>query len=122
AALPFLRLSEIHRFFTGENAAFEKGGRKYLEGYVLSFEMKDFTLAANVQASFKNCSYVVKLPLSDRGDMLESHCECPHGAAKCSHMVATAIYAALNGLSKTDLSQPWLQRPKSSIPRQVARS
>ncbi|KAG0419253.1 hypothetical protein HPB47_004248 [Ixodes persulcatus] len=38
------------------------------------------------------------------------------------HMVATALYAALNGLSETDLPQQWLQRPKSSMPRQVARS
>ncbi|KAG0426678.1 hypothetical protein HPB47_026238 [Ixodes persulcatus] len=37
-------------------------------------------------------------------------------------MVATAIYVALNGLSKTDLPQRWLQRPKSSMPRKVARS
>ncbi|KAG0431472.1 hypothetical protein HPB47_021761 [Ixodes persulcatus] len=62
------------------------------------------------------------MKLSDKGDILESHCECRRGAAKCSHMVATALYAALNGLSKTDLPQQWMQRPKSSMPRQVARS
>lgn len=61
AALPFLRLSEIHRFFTNEDLAFEKGERKYLEGYVLSFEMREFTLKAHVQASFKDCSYHVKI-------------------------------------------------------------
>ncbi|KAM7300318.1 hypothetical protein ISCGN_020882 [Ixodes scapularis] len=48
------------------------------------------------------------MTLSDKGDILESHCECPRGAAKCSHTVATALYAALNGLSKTDLPQQWL--------------
>ncbi|KAG0432939.1 hypothetical protein HPB47_020371, partial [Ixodes persulcatus] len=37
------------------------------------------------------------------------------------HVVATALYAALNRLAETDLPQQWLQRPKSSMPRQVAR-
>ncbi|KAG0437439.1 hypothetical protein HPB47_017449 [Ixodes persulcatus] len=120
AALPFLRLSETHRFFTGENAAFEKGERKYLEGYVLSFEVKDFTLVANVQASLKNCSYTVKMTLSDKGDILESHCECPRGAAKCSHMAAAALHAALNGLSKTDLPQQWLQEQHAAAGRSLS--
>ncbi|KAM7308992.1 uncharacterized protein ISCGN_012623 [Ixodes scapularis] len=57
------------------------------------------------------------MTLSNKGDILEIHCESPRVAAKCSHVVATAFYAALNGLSKTDLPQQWLQRPKSSMPR-----
>ncbi|KAM7293610.1 hypothetical protein ISCGN_023218 [Ixodes scapularis] len=122
APLPFLRLSEIHPYFKDEDVAFEKGERKYLEGYVLSFDAEEFTLRAHVQASFKNCSYLVRLSLSHGGDILACQCECPRGAAKCSHMVATALYAALNGFSKTDLPQQWLRRPKSSAPWQVALS
>ncbi|KAM7315000.1 hypothetical protein ISCGN_004783 [Ixodes scapularis] len=59
------------------------------------------------------------MALSDKGDIVESRCECPPGPQSAAHVVATALYAALNGLSKTDLPQQWLQRPKSSMPRQL---
>lgn len=69
AALPFLRLSGIHGYFNSEDVAFEKGKRKYFEGYVPAFEEQEFTLRAHVQALFKNCSYVVRLNLSHGGDI-----------------------------------------------------
>ena len=43
-----------------------------------------------------------------------SSCECLRGSWICSHIDATAIYANRLGLSKTDLPNSWIARPKTA--------
>ena len=59
------------------------------------------------------------LTVDGSGGIACAHCECPRGNWICSHMAATAIYANKKGLSKTDLPNSWIARPKKHLNQQV---
>ena len=87
---------------------------KFRSGFVLELRLTDYTVSAKVRASMKDKCYPVTLRVDGQGGILEASCECPRGNWLCSHMVATAIFANKTGLSKTDLPNSWISRPKKS--------
>ena len=54
----------------------------------------------------------VAIIVDGEGGISDASCDCPRGSWLCSHMAATAIYANKKGLSKTDLPNSWISRPK----------
>ena len=52
-------------------------------------------------------------------EVLLVHTVNAHVVTICSHMAATAIYANKKGLSKTDLPNSWIARPKKHLNQQV---
>ena len=62
----------------------------------------------------KDKCYPVSLTVDGDGGIVEGHCECPRGKWICSHMVTTALYANKKGVSKTDLLNSWIAKPKKA--------
>ena len=62
----------------------------------------------------KDKSYAVSLTIDGSGGICKATCECPRGNWVGSHMVAIAIFANEQGLSKTDLPNSWNARPKKA--------
>lgn len=115
-----LALADVFSYFCDDRQAFAKGERKYNDGYVLSFELDGFGARSFVQASMKDRSYEVRVTFLENGKIGHTTCECPRGVACCSHKAATLLYAALCGMSKTDLPLQWIRHPKSAKPKETA--
>ena len=114
-----ITLAAIMKFFKEDSNTFEKGEKKFQADHVLKLEIQDLDIVAKVQASLKDRSYKVVLTVDESGGIACAHCECPRGNWICSHMAATAIYANKKGLSKTDLPNSWIARPKKHLNQQV---
>ena len=102
----------ILKFFKDDANAVEKGEIKFRSGYILQLSLSDHTLFSKVRASMKDKCYSVAIIVDGEGGISEASCDCPRGSWLCSHMAATAIYANKKGLSKTDLPNSWISRPK----------
>ena len=107
-----ITLAAIMNFFKEDSNTFEKGEKKFQADHVLKLEIQDLDIVDKVQASLKDRLYKVVLTVDGSGGIACAHCECPCGNWICSHMAAAAIYANKKGLSKTDLPNSWIARPK----------
>ena len=77
--------------------------------------MRDHTINGKIRASMRDRCYAMSLKVNCDGNILNNgSCECPRGSWICSHIDATAIYANRLGLSKTDLPNSWIARPKTA--------
>ena len=122
-AKELMTLGGIAEFFKDDLNSISKGELKFKSDFVLEFRIVDHSIHAKVRASMKDKSYYVKLVVDGEGGISEGKCECPRGNWLCSHMAATAIYANKKGLSKTDLPNSWIARPKKAakvVPRAFA--
>lgn len=113
-AMEVISLFGITQYFSEDTNCILKGEQKYKSGFVLDARMQDHAVHGVVRASMKNMSYKVTLTVDNKGNIEESHCECPRGNWICSHMAATAIYCNRNGFSKTDLPNSWIKKPKTA--------
>ena len=62
----------------------------------------------------KDKSYKTVLDVDGEGNFAGGRCECPRGNWLYNHMAAVAIYAHKKGLSRTDLPNTWLARPRKA--------
>ena len=108
-----ISLSGLLDFFRDEKNSIDKGEIKFNSNYVLEVRINGFEIKALVRASMKNKSYKVGLVITGDGSISSGSCECPRGNFLCSHMAATAIYVNKKGMSKTDLPNSWIARPKT---------
>ena len=109
-----ITLSGIMEFFKGDLNSVMKGESKYKAGFVLELKVTEFMIKAQVRASMKGKSYIVSLTVDGDGGISKGKCDCPRGKWICGHMAATSIYANKKGLSKTDLPNFWIARPKKA--------
>ena len=109
-----ITLARIVQFFKDYQNAIRKGKLKFNSGFVLSLRVNNLTVNAKVRASMQNKSYSVSVTIGRSGGINQATCEYPRGNWICSHLSAVAIYANKNGLSKTDLSNSWIVRPKEA--------
>jgi len=109
-----ITLSGMLKFFKDDINTVTKGELKYKADFVLDLRIVDFSIMAKIRASMKDKSYRVKLTLDGNGGIVEGECECPRGNWICSHMAATAISINKRGMSKTDLPNAWISRPKKA--------
>ena len=112
--LEVITLSGMLRFFKDDQNSIENGQQKFKSGFVLEVQMRDHMINGKIRASMKDKCYAVSLKVNRDGNILTGSCECPRGNWICSHMAATAIYANKRGLSKTDLPNSWIARPKQA--------
>ena len=101
-------------FFKDDINSVTKGDLKYRADFVLDLRIADFVIMAKIRASMKDKSYSVKLTLDGNGGIVEGESECPRGNWICSHIAATAIYINKRGMSKTDLLNAWIAKPKKA--------
>ena len=113
-AKELVTLGGMTEFFREDLKCIGKGELKFKADFVLELRIIDHTIHAKVRASMKDKSYCVLLKVDGDGGILEGTCECPRGNWLCSHMAASAIYANRIGLSKTDLPNSWIARPKKA--------
>ena len=109
-----ISLTGILQFFGADENTIRKGELKFISGFVLDLRICDFILSAKVRASMKEKSYSVSLTIDGSGGINKATCECPRGNWICSHMAAVAIFANKQRLSKTDLPNSWIARPKKA--------
>ena len=114
ACIEVVTFTGIMKFFKDDANAVEKGEIKFRSGFVLQLSLSDHTLSSRVRASMKDRCYSVAITVDGEGGILDASCDCPRGSWLCSHMAATAIYANKKGLSKTDLPNSWISRPKKN--------
>jgi len=112
AAEYVVSLSGLVNFFHDDPKCIAKGEVKFTSDYVMEVRFEGFKIFAKVRASMKDRSYKVGLKTDGKGVILSGSCECPRGEWICSHMAAAAIYANKKGLSKTDLPNSWIARPR----------
>ena len=112
--LEVITLSGMLSFFKDDQNSIEKGEQKFKSGFVLEVQMRGHMINGKIRASMKDKCYAVSLEVNGDGNILTGSCECPRGKWICSHMAATAIYANKRGLSKTDLPNSWIARPKKA--------
>ncbi len=113
AAQQVISLSGLLKFFQEDQNSIQKGEFKHNSNFVLEVKRNGFQILATVRASMKDKSYKVGLSVDGTGSILTT-CECPRGQWICSHMAAASIYVNKKGLSKTDLPNSWIARPKTS--------
>ena len=101
-------------FFKDDPNSIKKGELKFKSEYVLDLRINDFMITAKVRASMKDKSYNVNIAIDGSGGIKEATCQCPRGNWICSHMAAASIYVHKKGLSKTDLPNSWIARPKKA--------
>ena len=109
-----ITLSGMMKFFKEDINTITKGELKYKADFVLDVRVSDLVVMAKIRASMKDKSYSVKLTLDGDGGIAKGECECPRGNWICSHMAATAIYTNKKGMSKTDLPNTWIAKPKKA--------
>ena len=80
----------------------------------MELKLVGFVIKAQVRASMKDKVYRISLTVDGAGGIREAECECPRGKWLCSYMAAASIYANKHGLSKTDLPNAWIARPKKA--------
>ena len=112
AAECVVSLSGLVNFCHDDLNCIAKGEVTFTSDYVLEVQLEGFELFAKVRASMKDRSYKVGLKADGTGASLSGSCECPRGEWICSHMAAAAIYANKKGLSKTDLPNSCIARPR----------
>lgn len=110
-----MSLSGLFGFFKEDGNSISKGELKYKSGYVLHLKIDDYTIRGKVQASMKDKTYAVEIIVDGKGDIMSGNCECPRRKWLCSHMAAVAIYCNRVGVSKTDLPNSWIARPKKAL-------
>ena len=108
-----ITLARIIQFFKDYQNAIRKGKLKFNFRFV-SLRGNNLTINAKVRASMKNKRYSVSVTIRGSGDISQATCEYPWGNWICSHFSAVAIYANKNGVSKTDLPNSWIVRPKKA--------
>ena len=114
-----ITITGIFDFFKEDTNTVKKGELKFKSDFVLKFRITDFTINAVVRASMKDKSYSVSLTLDGSGGIKDAYCDCPRGKWICSHMAAVSLYANKKGLSKTDLPNSWIARPKKAAKQNV---
>ena len=107
-------MSGLLKFFQEDQNLIQKGEFKYNSNFVLEVKINGFQISATVRASMKDKSYKAGMSVDGTGSILTATCECPRGQWICSHMAAASIYVNKKGLSKTDLPNSWIARPKTS--------
>ena len=85
---------------------------KYKADFVFDLRISEYTINAKIRASMKDKCYNVVLTVDGEGEVLNGKCQCPRGNWLCSHMAATAIYISKKGVSKTDLPNSWIAKPR----------
>ena len=103
----------ITNFFKEDLNTIAKGELKYKADFVLELRIHEFTIRGKVRASMKDKSYSVHIVDGD-GGITEGQCECPRENWICSHMAACAIYVNKKGMSKTDLPNSWIAKPRKA--------
>ena len=91
-----------------------KGESKFKAGFALELRIVGFVIKAQIRASVKDKGYRTSLTVDGDGGIRETEFECPRGKWFCSHMAAASIYTNKHGLSKTDLPNAWIARPKKA--------
>ena len=109
-----ITLAGMMNFFKDDTTCISKGELKYKADFVLDLRIDSYNIRAQVRASMKDKSYKTVLDVDGEGNIAGGRCECPRGNWLCSHMAAVAIYAHKKGLSKTDLPNTWLARPRKA--------
>ena len=101
-------------FFQDDVMTMSRRELKYKADFVLDLRIVDFAIMAKIRASIEDKNYNVKLTVDGNGGIVERECECPRGSWICSHMAATAIFIKERGISKTDLLNAWIAKPKKA--------
>ena len=109
-----ISLSGLFKYFKDYTSLIDKGEIKYKNGYVLQVKLLDMEIEAVVRASMGDKSYTVRITVDGSGDILKSSCACYRGQWLCSHVAGATIYINKTGVSKTDLPNSWLARPKKA--------
>jgi hypothetical protein len=109
-----ISLAGLAKYFKDDTNVISKGENKYKNNYVLEVKLLGMKISAVVRASMGDCSYKVTLTVDGTGEIVDSFCECARGQWLCSHMAAVAIYVNKTGVSKTDLPNSWIVRPKKA--------
>ena len=109
-----ISLAGMLKYFKEYDSLIEKGDIKYMNGYVLQVHILDMNIEGLVRSSMGDKSYAVNIAVDGCGNILNSSCLCYRGTWLCSHVAATAIYVNKTGVSKTDLPNAWLVRPKKA--------
>ena len=109
-----ISLAGLATFFKDDTNCIAKGEIKFKNGYVLEVKMLGMQISAQVQASMGDRSYKVTLTIDGSGNIISGNCGCARGDWLCSHMAGTAIYVNKNGVSKTDLPNSWISRPRTA--------
>lgn len=109
-----ITLAGLAKYFKDDTNCISKGDNKYKNDYVLEVKLVGMEINAVIRASMGDCSYKVKLTVDGTGEITNSSCECARGQWLCSHMAATAIYVNKTGVSKTDLPNSWITRPRKA--------
>ena len=76
---------------------------KYKADFVLDLRLAEYTITTKIRAS-----------IDGEGGITKGHCDYPRGNWIFSHMLATAIYTNKKGMSKTDLPNTWIAKPKKA--------
>ncbi len=113
-AKEIITISGMMEFFKEDINSITKGELKYKADFVLDLRLSDHVIKAKVRASMKDKSYSVMLTVNGDGGISKGECECPRGNWICSHMAASAIYVNKKGMSKTDLPNAWIAKPKKA--------
>ena len=109
-----ITITGIFEFFKDDLNSISKGELKYKADYVMDFRIYEYKINAKIRASMKDKCYPVSLIVDGDGGIVEGQCDCPRGNWICSHMAATALYANKKGVSKTDLPNSWIAKPKKA--------
>ena len=111
-SLEAMTLGGIMTYFKDNTNCITKGELKYKSNFVLDVRLVDMNVNAKVRASMKDKSYRTQLTVNGTGEIIKSSCDFPRGNWLCSHMAATAIFINKHGVSKTDLPNSWITKPK----------
>ena len=114
SAAEVVTLGGIMNFFKDDTNCVTKGELKFKSNYVLEVRLLNMIIYSKVRASMKDICYKVELTVDGSGQIVKACCSCPRGDWLCSHMAATAIYVNKNGLSKTDLPNSWIAKPRTA--------
>ena len=109
-----ISLAGMIRYFKDNDSLIEKGNIKYANGYVLKVKILDMDIEGVVRSSMGDKSYAVNISIDGNRNILNSSCGCYRGTWLCTHVAATAVYVNKTGVSKTDLPNSWLTRPKKA--------
>ena len=109
-----ITLAGMMNFLKMKKTCISKGELQYKTDFVLDLRIGSYNIRAQVRTSMEEKSYKTVLDVDGEGNIVGGRCEFPRGNWLCSHMAAVAIYAHKKGLSKTDLPNTWLARPRKA--------
>eukprot|EP00795_Rhopilema_esculentum_P014990 gene14990-6144_t len=98
-----ITLAGILDFFKDDTNTVRKGELKFKSDFVLDLRIDELTVNAKVRATMKDKSYSVSLTIDGSGGVKQAICECPRG----------------KWISKTDLPNSWIARPKKAAKQEV---